>query len=201
MRFQEISPERKNSAVTSCFPLDGSTPCAAATTGTLVLHLPRSAGQPASPDTDTPRLGWRSGENVVCFNTCMHIVYIYIYTPIICIYIYYIYIYIYLIYLLYTYIYIYTYLHLYYLYIYIYTYIYSLYIYIIYIFICMCIHIYIYVCLWMCVCECVCVWCVMGGIEDDHRSMGWYRLLHPASTWDNGVWTSRKQAALSPLCP
>ena len=128
MRFQEISPERKNSAVTSCFPLDGSTPCAAATTGTLVLHLPRSAGQPASPDTDTPRLGWRSGENVVCFNTCMHIVYIY--TPIICIYIY---LYIYTLYTYY--IHIYTYLHLYYLYIYIHLFI-------VYIFICMCIHIY-----------------------------------------------------------
>ena len=137
MRFQEISPERKNSAVTSCFPLDGSTPCAAATTGTLVLHLPRSAGQPASPDTDTPRLGWRSGENVVCFNTCMHIVYIYTYYM-------YLYILIYIPYIpiIYIYIHIYTYT------IYIYTYIYSLYIYI-YIFICMCIHIYI------CVCECV----------------------------------------------
>ena len=75
-------------------PLDGSTPCAAATTGTLVLHLPRSAGQPASTaspdtdDTDTPRLGWRSGENVVCFNTCMHIVCIYIYIHTYFIYIY-----------------------------------------------------------------------------------------------------------------
>ena len=107
-RFQEISPEQKNSAATSCFPLDGSTPCAAATTGTLVLHLPHSADT-ASPDTDTPRLGWRSGENVLCFNTCMHIVYIYIY------------IYIHLLYVfIYTYIYIYT---LYTYYIHIYTYI------------------------------------------------------------------------------